>query len=53
MVNAGAPVTFPDVLTPFQMLKKTMVKMKSRQRANCQLIEPSWCKPGERWTCNT
>lgn len=46
-------VTFPDVLTPFQMLKKTMVKMKSKQRANCQLTEPSWCKPGERWTCNT
>lgn len=30
-----------------------MVKMKSRQRASCQLTEPSWCRPGERWTCNT
>ncbi|KAG9351636.1 hypothetical protein JZ751_022887 [Albula glossodonta] len=36
-----------------KMLKYTTVKMKSRQRASCQLTAPRWCSPGERCTCNT
>lgn len=45
--------TLPDVLTPFQMLKYTMVKINNKQRVNCQLMPPRSSSPLDLCTCRT
>lgn len=40
-------VTFPEVFTPFQRLKYTMVKMRKRQSINCQRTPPTFLSPDD------
>lgn len=45
--------TFPEVLTPFQRLKYTIVKIKKRQSINCQRTPPTSFSPDDLWISRT
>lgn len=45
--------TFPEVFTPFQRLKYTMVKMRKRHNINCQRTPPTFLSPSDSWSSRT
>lgn len=45
--------TFPEVFTPFQRLKYTMVKMRKRHSINCQRTPPTFLSPEDSWISRT
>lgn len=45
--------TFPEVFTPFQRLKQTRVKVRTRQSSSCQRMPPTSDRPRELWSSRT